>query len=89
MCFEHCVDNFFTRNLSTVESNCLDRCVAKFSSVNQRVMGSYLVEQATINERRMKEIDAQMQMQQQVQTADEQTQPAQPIESVEATNVVT
>lgn len=59
MCFLHCVDNFFTRDLSTTESSCLDRCVLKFSNVNQRVMAAYIRDQAIINERRMKEMEDQ------------------------------
>lgn len=59
MCFVHCVDNFFTRDLSTTESSCLDRCVLKFSNVNQRVMAAYIRDQAIINERRMKEMEDQ------------------------------
>lgn len=60
MCFQHCVDNFFTRGLSTDESNCLNKCVLKFSNVNQRIMGTYIAEQSVINEQRMKEVDTQM-----------------------------
>lgn len=60
MCFMHCADNFFTRELSMEESTCLDRCVLKFSNVNQRVMTSYVQDQAIINERRMKEMEEQM-----------------------------
>lgn len=60
MCFQHCVDNFFTRGLSNDESNCLNKCVLKFSNVNQRVMGTYIAEQSLINERRMKDVDTQM-----------------------------
>lgn len=60
MCFVHCSDNFFTRELSTQESNCLDRCVLKFSNVNQRVMSAYVHDQALINERRMKEMEEQV-----------------------------
>lgn len=59
-CFLHCTDNFFTRELSTDESNCLDKCVLKFSNVNQRVMNAYVHDQAIINERRMKEMEEQM-----------------------------
>lgn len=59
MCFVHCVDNFFTRDLSTTESNCLDKCVLKFSNVNQRIMSAYVRDQAIINERRMKEMEDQ------------------------------
>lgn len=58
MCFVNCVDNFFTRDLSTTESNCLDKCVLKFSNVNQRVMAAYIRDQAVINERRVKEMEA-------------------------------
>lgn len=59
MCFVHCVDNFFTRQISTMESNCLDKCVLKFSNVNQRVMAAYIRDQALINERRMKDMEEQ------------------------------
>lgn len=60
MCFLHCADNFFTRDLSTEESTCLDRCVLKFGNVNQRVMNAYIHDQAIINERRMKEMEEQV-----------------------------
>lgn len=59
MCFLHCADNFFTRQLSDNESNCLDKCVLKFSNVNQRVMGAYIHDQSILNERRMKEMEEQ------------------------------
>lgn len=61
MCFKHCADNFNSRELSPEESTCLDRCVIKFSSVNQRVMSGYVEEQTLINTRRMKEMEVQMQ----------------------------
>ncbi|XP_031621186.1 mitochondrial import inner membrane translocase subunit Tim10B [Contarinia nasturtii] len=60
MCFSHCTDNFFTRQLTTEESNCLDKCVLKFSNVNQRVMTNYVHYQGIINERRVKEMEEQM-----------------------------
>lgn len=59
LCFNHCADNFFDRELSTDESNCLDKCVLKFSNVNQRVMNAYVHDQTLINERRMKEMEEQ------------------------------
>lgn len=59
MCFVNCVDNFFTRDLTATEQSCLDKCVLKFSNVNQRVMAAYVRDQATINERRMKEMEEQ------------------------------
>lgn len=61
MCFKQCTDNFYSRQLSPEESSCLDRCVIKFSRVNQRVMGAYVEDQAAINARRMKEVEEQMQ----------------------------
>lgn len=60
-CFVHCVDNLFSRSLSDYESNCLDKCVLKFSNVNQRVMSTYVREQTLINERRFKEMEQQAQ----------------------------
>lgn len=62
LCFQHCADNFFNRDLSPEESTCLDRCVNKFSSVNARVMSSYVEMQTEINTRRMKEMETQMQV---------------------------
>lgn len=59
MCFQHCVDNFFSREVSGEEATCLDQCVSKFSNVNQRMMSTYVVEQSAINERRLKEIESQ------------------------------
>lgn len=59
MCFLHCTDNLFSRDLSTTESSCLDRCVSKFSNVNQRIMSAYIHDQSIINERRMKEMEVQ------------------------------
>lgn len=61
MCFKHCTDNFNDRQLSPEESSCLDRCVIKFSSVNQRIMSGYVEEQTIINTRRMQEVETQAQ----------------------------
>lgn len=61
MCFKHCADNFHNRQLSAEETTCLDRCVIKFSSVNQRVMATYVEDQTAINARRLKEMEAQVQ----------------------------
>lgn len=61
MCFQHCVDNFFARDISANESSCLDICVLKFSNINQRIMGTYIAEQSVINKRRMEEVETQMQ----------------------------
>lgn len=60
LCFQHCADNFYTRDLSNEESTCLDKCVLKFSNVNQRIMNAYVHDQSLINERRMKEVEEQM-----------------------------
>lgn len=57
----HCADNFFSRSLSDYESDCLDKCVLKFSNVNQRVMATSVKEQTIINDRRMKEMEQQIQ----------------------------
>lgn len=62
LCFQHCADNFFNRQLSPEETTCLDRCVNKFSGVNARVMSSYVEFQTEINTRRMKEMETQMQV---------------------------
>lgn len=59
MCFLHCADNLFSRELSPEETNCVDKCVIKFSNVNQRLMGAYVRDQGIINERRMKEMEEQ------------------------------
>lgn len=43
------------------QTNCIDKCVFKFSNVNQKVMGIYVEAQTAINQRRMEEVAAQQQ----------------------------
>lgn len=69
LCFKQCTDNFFSREVSQDESTCLDRCVIKFSRVNQRIMNAYVEDQTAIQARRMKEIEAQMQTVRDAETA--------------------
>ncbi|KAG4078410.1 hypothetical protein HA402_013121 [Bradysia odoriphaga] len=73
-CFQHCTDNFFNRNLSQEETNCVDKCVIKFSNVNQKVMGIFVEAQTNINAKRMAELELQLKQQQEAQTALQQQQ---------------
>uniref|UniRef100_A0A1L8E0V5 Mitochondrial import inner membrane translocase subunit n=1 Tax=Nyssomyia neivai TaxID=330878 RepID=A0A1L8E0V5_9DIPT len=57
-CFTKCVDNFYSRNTSAFESQCVDHCFGKFTNVNQKVLGVYVEVQQEINARRMAEIEA-------------------------------
>lgn len=55
------------------QTNCVDKCVIKFSNVNQKVMGLYVEAQTAINTRRMAELEIQLK-QQEAQVALQQQQ---------------
>lgn len=55
------------------QTNCVDKCVIKFSNVNQKVMGLYVEAQTAINNRRMAELESQLK-QQEAQLAQQQVQ---------------
>ncbi|XP_058054765.1 mitochondrial import inner membrane translocase subunit Tim10B [Anopheles bellator] len=59
MCFNSCVENLFSRDLSREETLCADNCVGKFAIVNQRLLHVYMGVQTDINQRRMIEMEAQ------------------------------
>ncbi|XP_055607642.1 mitochondrial import inner membrane translocase subunit Tim10B [Uranotaenia lowii] len=59
LCFTRCVENFFSRDLSGDEIRCTERCVGKFTNVNQRLMQVYVGVQSEINLRRMQEVEAE------------------------------
>lgn len=75
LCFSHCVDNFFSRETSREEAACLDKCVQKFTRVNQRIMNVYVEVQTGINERRVAEMEAQAQSQTLASTEQQQAIP--------------
>lgn len=60
-------------NLTIFQTNCVDKCVIKFSNVNQKVMGLYIEAQTAINNRRMAELEIQLK-QQEAQLALQQQQ---------------
>ncbi len=56
-----------------IQTDCVDKCVIKFSNVNQKVMGIFVEAQTAINAKRMAELEAQLK-QQEVQMALQQHQ---------------
>lgn len=60
------------------QTNCVDKCVIKFSNVNQKVMGIYVEAQTAINARRMAELETQLK-QQEAQLALQQQQNITPV----------
>lgn len=56
------------------QTNCVDKCVIKFSNVNQKVMGIYVEAQTAINVRRMAELELQLKQQQEAQALQQQQQ---------------
>jgi len=70
ICFNRCIVNLNSRNLSEEEAACSDVCVSKQMKFNQKAMGVYMVEQPKMLEKKMetaqKESEAMMkQMQEQ------------------------
>ncbi|KAJ6635961.1 Mitochondrial import inner membrane translocase subunit Tim10B [Pseudolycoriella hygida] len=73
-CFLHCTNNFFNRDLSSDETNCVDKCVTKFSNVNQKVMAVYVEAQTAINAKRMAEFEMQLKQQEEQAALQQQQQ---------------
>lgn len=57
------------------QAACLDKCVQKFTRVNQRIMNVYVEVQTGINERRVAEMEAQAQSQTLASTEQQQAIP--------------
>lgn len=57
VCFKACVDNLSSRNCSVEEDKCVDNCFRKFSSANQRLLATYVEQQAAVNQRRAAELE--------------------------------
>lgn len=74
-CFNLCVNRFNDRTLSLEESTCLDRCVGKHVHANHKIMSVYAELQPVYMQRRLDEMNQQMEAQQAAQPAAlEQTQ---------------
>ncbi|XP_055375096.1 mitochondrial import inner membrane translocase subunit Tim10B-like isoform X3 [Condylostylus longicornis] len=58
LCFSHCADNFYSRTISVDETLCIDKCLQKFTRVNQRVMNVYVDVQTEITQRRVQELES-------------------------------
>lgn len=63
---------------------CVRVCVDKFANVNQRMMGTYVEVQGTINERRMKEYEEQLKQAEALAAQEQQNQLIEPAPVVEA-----
>lgn len=77
-CFNSCVDNLFSRRVEQNENECVAVCVDKFAKVNQRMMTTYVEVQSAINEKRMKEYEAQLK-ESQAQAAQQEVASAEPV----------
>lgn len=69
-CFQHCVNNFYSRDLASDEENCVDLCVRKHINVNHRIMGVFVELQPMIVNKRIEEMNqaqAALQLEQQTQ----------------------
>ncbi|XP_023339156.1 mitochondrial import inner membrane translocase subunit Tim10 B [Eurytemora carolleeae] len=54
-CFNTCILNFNSRNLTSEEVGCADVCVSKSLNFNNKAVAVYMVEQPRHTEKRMKE----------------------------------
>ena len=57
LCFNRCVINLNSRQLSSEEMACADVCAEKAMKFNNRLMKTFVVEQPLATERRMKEAE--------------------------------
>lgn len=74
-CFNLCINGFNDRTISTDESTCVDRCVGKHIHANHKIMSVYAELQPVYMQRRIDEMNQQMEAQQAAQEASiEQTQ---------------
>ncbi|KAK8735616.1 hypothetical protein OTU49_005471 [Cherax quadricarinatus] len=76
-CFNLCVTGFNGRSLSEVETACVDRCVGKHISVNHKIMSVYAEVQPIYMQRRIDEMNKQIEAQQNL--VQEQQQVDQPV----------
>lgn len=68
-CFNLCVNRFNDRELSSEESSCLDHCVGKHIHANHMIMSVYAELQPVYMQRRMDEMNKQLEAQQAAQEA--------------------
>lgn len=64
-CFNLCVTGFNDRNISEAETACVDRCVGKHVNVNHKIMSVYAEVQPIYMQRRIDEMNKQIEAQQQ------------------------
>ncbi|XP_042214812.1 mitochondrial import inner membrane translocase subunit Tim10B-like [Homarus americanus] len=80
-CFNLCVTGFNNRELSEIETACVDRCVGKHISVNHKIMSVYTEVQPIYLQKRIDEMNKQVEQaqQQNLVQAQEQQQAGQEI----------
>lgn len=59
MCFNHCIENFNCRELTTSEEKCIENCSSKSLGVNQKLMMTYIEVQPDIMNKRAEELQRQ------------------------------
>lgn len=73
-CFEHCVNNFYSRDLASDEETCVELCVRKHVKVNHKVMGVFMELEPVIRNKRIEEMN-QVALQMEQEVAATQAQP--------------
>merc|ERR1711962_115690 len=58
-CFNSCIINLNHRKLTAEEVTCADLCVQKQMNFNNRAVGTFMVEQPKITEKRMADAEAE------------------------------
>ncbi|GIX86551.1 zf-Tim10_DDP domain-containing protein [Caerostris extrusa] len=58
-CFNHCVDDFNCRELTSSEESCIEKCSAKGVAVNHKLMMCYIDIQPEVINRRTAEMQKQ------------------------------
>ncbi|XP_063715190.1 mitochondrial import inner membrane translocase subunit Tim10 B-like [Symsagittifera roscoffensis] len=55
-CFDSCVHSVGSNRLAQSENRCLDRCAAKLSNVNHRLMSEFTKEMQVYSEKKIQEL---------------------------------
>jgi len=84
VCFNACVEQLNDRNLNKSEEGCVDRCCSKYTNMNHRIIRTYSEIQPIIAEKKMKEMEQQINEQQAMML--KQQEEAQQIEQVTPTS---
>lgn len=56
LCFNHCIVNLHTRDLTATEEKCINDCTSKAACLNHRILGAFMVEQPKIVQQKMETV---------------------------------